>query len=309
VILSISHVLAENGEAVYLNATAPAGITVYFQPSSPALVPASTPLNVTMTLTASSAAAIGNDTITVKGVAGSYSQTATFTLKVVQYRVVMVHDAFSPVILNVTVGSTVYWQNLDGPAGGCGGSSSGSGAHNVVFTTISGANSSTIQQFGIYTYTFTTPGSYFYYSSLNTDHSMNGTINVLAANGAGMGNAAAMPVFSYFKDGSPMVATAVPVTSTGSEPFGALDEPSPVVADAPASSGTFVLSAHTPSLSSLVSDAGAVGLLGLIISCAAMVMVALGKRSHTTITLGSRMHASLLRTRSGATQPSPSPAA
>ena len=121
VVLTISHALAASGEAVALNATSPAGITVGFAPSSPVQVPASSALNVTLILTASSSATPANDTITVKGVSGTNSQSVSFTLRVVEYRVIMIHSTFSPVALNVTVGSTVYWQNLDGPAAGCGG--------------------------------------------------------------------------------------------------------------------------------------------------------------------------------------------
>jgi plastocyanin len=307
VTLGISNTLQPNGENVILSSTSPAGINVTFSPTSPVALSGEKAVNVTLIITASSSLAPGNYTIGLKGVSGANSQSASFSVHVVQYRVVMTQDTFFPGVLNVTVGSTVYWQNFDGPAGGCG-ASTGTGQHNVVFTTLQGANSSTLNQFQIYKYTFTTAGSYFYYSSLDTGELMNGTINVMTAAG-GMGNMAAMPVFSNLQGSGPTVPAAVPITSTGSEPFGALDESSPVVAGGSASSGTFVLSAHTPSLSSLVSDAGAVGLLGLIVSCAAMVMVALGKRSLTAISLGSQMRASPLRTRSGATQPSPTPAA
>jgi plastocyanin len=211
VALGISHALEATNEPVTLNSTAPTGITVTFSPVSPVQLMGSTAgLNVTLIITASSTAALGNDTIKILGSAGSISQSSTFTLTVVQYRVVMAHSTFIPAVLNVTAGSTVYWQNTDGPAGGCGGGT-GTGLHNVVFTTIPGANSSTIQQFGIFSYTFNTPGSYFYYSSLNSDHSMNGTINVLAPNGAGIGDVSAIPVFSTFKGGDPTLITAPPV--------------------------------------------------------------------------------------------------
>lgn len=305
VTLGITHSLAPNNEEVTLTATAPAGITLQYTPSSPVQLPGGKPLNVTLVVEASSTAALGNDSVTVKGVSGTNSQSATFMLKVVQYRVVMEQDQFLPPTLNVTVGGTVYWQNLDGPAAGCagGGESTGNGEHNIIFTTLSGANSSAISQFAIYSYTFTTPGSYFYYSTLNTEGPMNGTINVVAAAG-GIGNVAAMPAFSNLNGGGPTVPAAVPITGLGSEPFGALDEPSPVVAGGSAASSAFVLGAHAPSISSLVSDAGAVGLLGLVVSCAAVVMVAFGKRSLTAISLGSRMRAYSHTARSGAIQPS-----
>lgn len=302
VILTISHGLAVSGEAVTLNATYPPGINVLFSPSSPVQVPASAPLNVTLTLTASAIAPLGNDTITVHGFAGSYSQTSTFMLRVVQYHVIMIHNAFSPAVLNVTAGSTVYWQNLDGPAGGCGGSSTGAGAHSVVFTTIPGANSSAINQFGIYSYTFTTPGSYFYYSSLNSDHSMNGTINVLGPNGAGVGAAAAMPVFSYFKGGSPAITPTIPTTAGADDPINTVAGPSPLAAGGSALPGTFVLGAHFPTFSALASEAGPIVLIGLIVSCGALIILALAKRSLTTLSTGLKPVASFLRARREATQ-------
>lgn len=202
VVLSIQHQLAASGENVTLTSSAPAGINVTFLPASPVMVPAVASLNVTLFETASSTATLGNGTVTIKGVAGPNSQTTSFTLRVVQYRVVMIHNTFSPVVLNVTEGSTVYWQNLDGPAAGCGGQPTGGGQHNVVFTTLQGANSPTVNQFGIYSYTFTTPGSYFYYSSIDTDKSMNGTINVLTTAGGLPATPSRLPDFSYFKTGS-----------------------------------------------------------------------------------------------------------
>jgi plastocyanin len=304
VVLGISHSLAPNNELVTLTSTAPAGINVTYNPASPVTLPGSGPLNVTLIVEASSSAALGNGTVTIKGVSGANSQSATFNLRVVQYRVVMEQNQFLPPVLNVTVGSTVYWQNLDGPAGGCAapGGSSGGGQHNVVFTTLSGANSSTLNQFAIYDYTFTTPGSYFYYSSLNTDESMNGTINVMAAAG-GMGDAGTIPLFSNLKGSGPPVPAAAPIASSATEPLGALDEPS-LAAPGGSADGAFAFSAHAPSLSSIVSDAGAVGLLGLIVSCAAMAMIAFGKRSLTAINPKLRVSASLPGGRSGAIQTS-----
>jgi plastocyanin len=203
-IISLEHTLQATSESVVLNYTAPAGIKITFSPTSPlTLSGSSTGQNVTMIVTASSTASIGNHTIGINATSGSVSQSATFNLRVVQYRVVMVHNAFVPAVLNVTAGSTVYWQNLDGPAGGCG-ASGGSGKHSVVFTTLP-VNSSSVSQFAFFSYTFTTPGSYFYYSSFDTDHVMNGTINVLAAAGGAGGMAPRLPSFSHFKGGTTLV--------------------------------------------------------------------------------------------------------
>ncbi len=249
-------------ELVSLNATAPTGITVSYLPSSPVTLQASANLNVTLDIVASATAATGNDTITIQGVSGTNTQSATFTLRVVQYRVVMFQSTFIPAKLNVTAGSTVYWQNLDGAAGGCG--SSGAGPHNVVFTTLSGANSSTIKQFGIYSYTFTTPGSYFYYSSLDPDHVMNGTITVTAASGGGMGMVSRMPSFSYFKGGTPALTPSHSATTRASstQPFGAIASGVVVLA------GLLMLSVSLTTLSGLRWDVG----LGLLISLLAVAL-------------------------------------
>lgn len=176
VVLSITHAVQLDGEAVTLTSTAPQGINVTFSPSNPVLVPPDRGVNVTVVVSAGPNAAVGNDTVTVTGAAGSINQTATFNVRVVQYRVVIFGGAFDPHVLNVTAGSTVYWQNLDGP----GAAGSASGLHSVVFTTLP-VNSSSIHQYGVFGYTFTTPGTYFYYSSVDGGRSMNGTINVLAA--------------------------------------------------------------------------------------------------------------------------------
>ncbi len=205
--LTISHAPGSGGEFVTLNSTSPTGISVQFSPSSPVALQSGADVNVTLDVIAASNATLGNDTIEVQGVAGAYSQTASFNLMVVQYSVIISPSTYAsasvfyPSVLNVTAGSTVYWQNLDGPASVCGEAAGpGTGDHNVVFTTLPAANSPTIKQFQIYNYTFTTPGSYFYYSSLDTDQSMNGTINVLAPDGGGLGMVPRIPTFSYFNN-------------------------------------------------------------------------------------------------------------
>ncbi|HEV2390657.1 MAG TPA: hypothetical protein VGS04_08040 [Nitrososphaerales archaeon] len=202
--MEIAHSLQVTGEPVNLTGTAPAGITISFTPASPVMLSPNKPTNVTIDLLAASSAAIGTDAITVKGVSGANSQTASFNLKVVQYLVAAAGNAFSPKVMNVTAGSTVYWQNYDGASAQCGPGPAGNGGqHNIVFTTLTGANSPTLNQFDIYHLTFNTTGSYFYYSGIDTDHLMNGTINVLATGGAGgMGMASRLPTFSLFKDGS-----------------------------------------------------------------------------------------------------------
>jgi plastocyanin len=202
VVLQIIHPLEGSNETVDLAGQGPAGVTVAFTPASPVvLTPVSTVLNVSVVVT-TAAAAPGNYTVTVSGYSRTSSQTTSFTLEVVKYRVAIFQHLFEPRVLNVTAGSTVYWQNLDGPEAYCGTPLLGNGQHNLVFTTLQGADSPTIKQFQVYNFTFNTPGSYYYYSSIDPDDSVNGTINVLKPSSGGMGDVSPLPTFSYFKPSS-----------------------------------------------------------------------------------------------------------
>jgi plastocyanin len=267
-----------SSEAISLNSTSAGGITVNFSPSTVQLQ-GSANSNVTLTVSASKSSTPGNFTIRIQGVSGAYTQTASVTVRVVQNLVFMIQSAFSPVNMNVTVGSAVFWQNLDGPAGGCA-PSTGSGVHNVVFTTLLGVNSSTMNQFDVYSYTFTTAGSYFYYSSLDTDHLMNGTITVMGADGAAKGIISTIPAFSYFKGGS---TTTTSATTTATKPISKVAGMSPVVAGGLALTGLVVLNAHPPTFSVLAFEAGPMVLLSLGVFGLALVMLTLGKRRLTTL--------------------------
>jgi plastocyanin len=283
VILEISHVLQPNGENVTLSSTAPTGLNVTFTPKSPVFLSGVTGANVTLTITAGSTVAPGNYTVSVKGVSGANSQSASFSVDVVQYRVVMTQNTFFPGVLNVTVGSTVYWQNFDGPAGGCGEASTGTGQHNVVFTTLPGANSSTLNQFQIYKYTFTTAGSYFYYSSLDTDHVMNGTINV-AGSGGGLGMAVTMPAFSFFKDGSALEVPPGAIAATAATvPAGGETAPAPAAARGLGFGDLVFPGAHSSPFSGLGLGAAISVLLGLAALGAALAVSTTGKRELTAV--------------------------
>lgn len=281
VVLTISHSPGSGGEFVTLNSTSPTGISVQFSPSSPVAVEQGADANVTLDVIAASNATLGNDTIEVQGVAGAYSQTATFNLMVVQYSVIMSPSTYAsasvfyPSVLNVTVGSTVYWQNLDGPASVCGEvAGPGTGEHNLVFTTLPVADSPTIKQFQLYNYTFTTPGSYFYYSSLDTDHSMNGTINVLAPNGGGLGMVPRIPTFSYFKNQN---VTAVSTPSRTGKTFSPTEMVMPILPGGLASVALVLWGALSSVASRYLSEAGLV-VLGL-----AIALVVLGRRGMSTL--------------------------
>jgi plastocyanin len=283
VTLGIVNSLQPNGENVTLTSTAAAGINVTYVPNSPVFLPGDKAVNVTLTITAGSTLAPGNYTIGVKGVSGANSQSASFSLDVVQNRVVMTQNQFFPAVLNVTVGSTVYWQNFDGPAGGCGVSTGGTGQHNVVFTTLHGANSSTLNQFQIYKYTFTTAGSYFYYSSLDTDHVMNGTINVVGSSGAG-GMAVTMPAFSSFKDGSALEVPPGAIAATAATvPASAETAAAPAAARGLGFGDLVFPDAHLSPSSGLGLGAAISVLLGLAALGAALAVSTTGKRKLTAV--------------------------
>jgi plastocyanin len=280
VTLGISNLLQPNGENVTLSSTTPAGLNVTFAPKSPVFLSGERAVNVTLTITASSTVSPGNYTVGLKGVSGTNSQSASFNVDVVQDRVVMTQSKFFPSVLNVTVGSTVYWQNFDGPAGGCG-VSSGNYLHNVVFTTLQGANSSTIRQFQIYKYTFTTAGSYFYYSSLDTDHLMNGTINVVGSGGAG-GMAVTMPAFSSFRDGSALEVPSGAIAAA-TLPAGGETAPAPAAARGLGFGNLVFPDAHSSPFSGLGLGAAVSVFLGLAALGAALAVSTTGKRELTAV--------------------------
>lgn len=286
VVLTISHSPGSGGEFVTLNSTSPAGITVQFSPSSPVALQSGANVNVTLDIIAASNATLGNETIGVRGTAGPYSQSASFSAMVVQYSVIMSPSTYAsasvfyPSVLNVTVGSTVYWQNLDGPASVCGEAAGpGTGEHNVVFTTLPAANSPTMMQFQIYNYTFTSPGSYFYYSSLDTDHSMNGTINVLTSDG-GVGLVPRMPTFSYFKNQN---ITASSTPSRTGKTFSPTELVLPMLPGGLASIALVLWGALSSLASRYLSEAGPAVVGGLGVLGLAIALAVLGRREIATL--------------------------
>jgi plastocyanin len=282
VTLGISNALQANGENVTLTTTAPAGINVTYAPKSPVFLTGARAVNVTLTITASSTVTPGNYTVGIKGVSGANSQSASFNVDVVQNRVVLTQQKFFPTVLNVTVGSTVYWQNFDGPAGGCG-VSSGNYLHNVVFTTLQGANSSTLRQFQIFKHTFTTAGSFFYYSSLDSDHLMNGTINVLGPVGGG-GMAVTMPAFSSFKDGRALEVPPGSIAATAATvPASGETAPAPAAARGLGFGDLAFPDAHSSPFSGLGLGAAVSVLLGLAALGAALAVSTTGKRDLTAV--------------------------
>jgi plastocyanin len=274
---------AGTSELVNLSATStPSGLNATFIPASPVTLRAGVKMNVTVFVTASSNATPTNYTVSVSGVSGGNTASASFNVRVVQNLVLMINSAFKPTQLNVTAGSTVFWQNLDGPSAQCG-QTTGTGVHSVVFTTIA-ANSSALHQFGVFSYTFTTPGNYFYYSGADSDHLMNGTISVTGTAGGVAGMVFRMPAFSHFKGGTPAVITApTPKTASSTNPFGAIAAASPVVADGLALAALIKLGAGFPTFSGLGVGAGIAMLFSLFALALAPAMSTRGKRKMTAL--------------------------
>ncbi len=161
-----------SSETVALNSTLPTGITLAFD-SNPAKIVPGTTRAVSMNIKVAQTVAPGDYMITVNGKSGASTNTITFTVKVVQYLILMQSNTFVNGNLTVKAGSTVYWINLDAPAGG------DPEVHNVVFTSGAVAQSPTMIQFATYSYMFASAGTYKYYCTYHPS-SMQAAITVTA---------------------------------------------------------------------------------------------------------------------------------
>jgi plastocyanin len=150
-----------SSELVVLNATVPDGISLHFFGSNLTNriyeeASLGSPLAVSLLLSAAQNTAPGDYKIIFGAQSGTLSMDYTLTVHVVQYLVVAANSAFSPLKLNVKVGSTVYWMNLD---------VDDNAEYSVIFNGISvespPLNPSPTND--IFSYTFTTPGNYTYY--------------------------------------------------------------------------------------------------------------------------------------------------
>jgi len=159
-------------ENVQLNTTLPTGITVGFD-SNPAKIVPGTTRGVSMNIKVDQTVAPGDYMITINGKSGGSTNTITFSVKVVQYLVLMQANTFVNGNFTVKAGTTVYWINLDAPAGG------DREIHNVVFTSGAVAQSPDIIQYANYSFTFASAGTYKYYCSYHPS-SMQANIVVTA---------------------------------------------------------------------------------------------------------------------------------
>jgi len=166
-----------------VNATEPSGISLHFFGSNLTSstiydeVDAGFPTNLELKLTAAPSIAPGVYPIIVDASSGTLSVNYSFTVQVVKYLVTINNNIFSPGNLNVTVGSTVYWIDVSSEAA--------NGAYDVVFNTINVKspvlNPCDLGSYGpdacsIFSYTFTTAGTFSYISNIYSE--MKGTITV-----------------------------------------------------------------------------------------------------------------------------------
>ena len=170
-------------ELVAVNATEPSGISLHFFGSNLTSstiydeVDAGFPTSLELQLIAAPSIAPGVYPITIEASSGTLSVNYSFTVQVVKYLVTINNNIFSPGNLNVTLGSTVYWIDVSSEAA--------NGAYDVVFNTINVQspvlNPCVLGSYGpaacgIFSYTFTTAGTFSYISNIYA--AMKGTITV-----------------------------------------------------------------------------------------------------------------------------------
>jgi len=158
-VLTLSEPASKPAVAATLAAYAPQGLSLeisqsYVAPQQTSLIP--------VAIHASLALAPGPYQVTVEVREGSAVRNETFTVTVVPALVVMEHLSFVPQFLNVTKGTTVYWMNLDSTIGCC-----DPGYHNVAFRAGMNVTSPIMRRLDTWSYTFETPGQFFYYCSIH----------------------------------------------------------------------------------------------------------------------------------------------
>jgi plastocyanin len=159
-----------SSENVSFNSTLPAGITLSFE-ANPVKISPTIARSVQMTFNVGQNVSPGDYQVTIGAKSGSSSAVTTFTVHVVQYLVLEQGNLFVPDSLTVKAGSTVYWINLDAPAGG------DPEVHNVTFTSGVTTQSPTMTQYATFSNMFSTAGTYKYYCTFHPS-SMLGTITV-----------------------------------------------------------------------------------------------------------------------------------
>ena len=161
VTLKLSAIGTVSGTYALSASSLPKGITAAFQPTSVNL-PDQLSNPITMTLSASSGAAVGNSTISVQATSGSTVFTSQLPLASVAAMVLIQGNAFVPSSLTVPSGTKVYWLNLDAAGGG----DVNAVGHDV--TALDGSFSSgngNLHQYDTFSFTFTKAGTFRYQSA------------------------------------------------------------------------------------------------------------------------------------------------
>ena len=144
-----------------LTVSSPQGLSVELSESYVVSQQART--TIPLVIHASAQLAPGSYPVMLEEKGASSSLTQTFTIVVVPAFVVMKNLAFVPQSLDVAPGTTVYWMNLDSTIGCC-----DPGYHNVVFDG-AGMNVSSpiLTRLGTWSFTFESPGDYYYMCSIH----------------------------------------------------------------------------------------------------------------------------------------------
>lgn len=156
--LTLSAIGTVTGTYTFSASGLPQGVNASFSPASVDL-PSQLQSSVTMTLTASSGAAVTNSTVTLEATAGSSVFKSPFPIMSVQALVFIQGNAFHPGTLNVSTGTKVYWLNLDPSSS----PDLGPDMHDVTASDNSfSSGSANLGQYDIYGHTFTAAGTVQY---------------------------------------------------------------------------------------------------------------------------------------------------
>jgi plastocyanin len=173
VTLKLAAVGTVSGNYTFSASALPQGVTAHFKPSVSNL-PAQLQSAVTLTLSATSGAAVVNSTVKVQATNGPSVFTQQFSLYSVQALVLIQGNAFAPSSLTVATGAKVYWLNLDAAGGG----DVASDTHDVTALDKSfSSGTGNLVQYDIYGHVFTNAGT-VQYESAAQGSSMTGQVVV-----------------------------------------------------------------------------------------------------------------------------------
>jgi plastocyanin len=159
--LKLAAIGTVSGNFSFSASSLPKGVSATFQPSKVNL-PSQLTNTVTMTLSATNGAAQGNSTMNVIATAGSTVFTSPLSLQSVPALVLIQGNAFNPSSLTVSVGTKVYWINLDANGGG----DVNAAGHDVTATDGSfSSGTGNLHQYDTYSFTFTKAGTSKYQSA------------------------------------------------------------------------------------------------------------------------------------------------